>query len=186
MIPVSCGSLTSCSVPPPDLVKLMPAPLRSLLSVSVPSEASTAAMVCAASVKGAELVWLGSRGVISALLVGVAPAWHASKANIVDALKEGARGSTMRGGRLRGALIVVEVALSVVLLVGSALLLISFLQLQRTAPGFEATGAASAIVGLPVAKYKTPAEQADFFGAERLATFRRHLHFRIEAGHHQE
>lgn len=100
---------------------------------------------------------------VSALLVGLAPAWHASKANVVDALKEGARGSTTRGGRIRSALIVAEVALSVVLLVGSSLLLLSFLELQRTSPGFDSTGAATAIVGLPTAKYRTPQQQADFF-----------------------
>ncbi len=99
----------------------------------------------------------------SAVLVGLAPSWHASKANLVDALKEGARGSTARGGRLRSALIIGEVALSVVLLVGSTLLLISFLQLQRTSPGFDPAGAANAIVSLPPARYMTPAQQVDFF-----------------------
>jgi len=100
---------------------------------------------------------------VSALLVGLAPAWHASRAGLVDALKEGSRGSTARGGRFRAALIVAEVALSVILLVGSTLLLLSFLQLQRTSPGFDPTGAATAIVSLPAARYNTPAQQADFF-----------------------
>ena len=100
---------------------------------------------------------------LSALLVGLAPAWHASKTNLVDAIKEGARGSTPRGGKLRASLIVTEVALSVVLLVGSALLLMSFLQLQRTSPGFDPAGAATATVSVPLARYSTPAQQADFF-----------------------
>src|SRR4029079_5051005 len=56
-----------------------------------------------------------------------------------------------------------EVALSVVLLVGSSLLLLSFLKLQRTAPGFDPDGAAAAFVGVPLTRYKTPAQQADFF-----------------------
>jgi predicted permease len=100
---------------------------------------------------------------VSALLVGLAPAWHASKASLVDALKEGTRGSTSPGGGLRAALIVAEVALSVVLLVGSALLLSSFLQLQRTSPGFDPTGTANTIVALPPGRYATPAQQIDFF-----------------------
>ncbi|MEP6783052.1 MAG: ABC transporter permease [Acidobacteriota bacterium] len=100
---------------------------------------------------------------VSALLVGFAPAWHASRPNIVDALKEGSRGSTSRSGLFRSTLIVTEVALSVVLLVGSTLLLLSFIQLQRTAPGFDPTGLANAIVSLPTARYTTPAQQADFY-----------------------
>ncbi len=68
-----------------------------------------------------------------------------------------------RGGRLRATLIVAEVALSVVLLVGSSLLLISFLSLQRTPPGFDATGVATAFVGVPAGRYPTPVEQANFF-----------------------
>jgi predicted permease len=60
-------------------------------------------------------------------------------------------------------LIVVEVMLSVVLLVGAGLLLASFLELQRAAPGFEPKGAAAAFVGLPPARYPALAQQADFF-----------------------
>src|SRR5262249_55570859 len=94
---------------------------------------------------------------------GVVPALQASRTALVETLKDSARGSSERGGRFRAALIVAEVALSVVLLVGSALLLISFIALQRTPPGFEARGAAAAFVGVPAARYGTPAQQAQFF-----------------------
>ena len=100
---------------------------------------------------------------VSAVLIGLAPAWNASRPNVVAALKEGARGSTSRGGRLRAALIVGEVALSVVLLVGSALLLLSFMKLQQTAPGFDAGGVATATISAPPVRYGTPVQQADFF-----------------------
>src|SRR5262249_53415129 len=94
---------------------------------------------------------------VTALLVGLAPAIQASRAHLVDALKDSARGSSGdRGRRFRAALVVSEVALSVVLLVGSSLLLVSFLQLQRTHPGFEAKGAASAFVAVPNSRYPTP------------------------------
>jgi predicted permease len=100
----------------------------------------------------------------SALLVGVVPALQASKARLVDVLKDSARGSSgERCGRFRALLIIAEVALSVVLLVGSSLLLISFLKLQRTPPGFEPAGAASAFVGVPLSRYKTNQQQAEFF-----------------------
>jgi predicted permease len=109
--------------------------------------------------------------IVSALLVGLAPALQASRPHLVDVLKDSARGSSGdRGARFRAVLIVAEVALSVVLLVGSSLLLASFLKLQRTPPGFEAKGAATAFVGLSATRYPTPAQQAEFFNRviERL------------------
>src|SRR5262249_58839016 len=112
------------------------------------------------------LAFTGGVTLVTALLVGLAPAIQASRAQIVEALKDSARGSSgERGRRFRATLIVAEVALSVVLLVGSSLLLVSFLQLQRTPPGFDPKGSAAAFVGIPVLRYKLPAQQADFFDA---------------------
>ena len=101
---------------------------------------------------------------VSAVLVGLVPALQASKTDIVTVLKDATRGSSgARGGRLRSSLIVAEVAFSVVLLVGSSLLLVSFISLERTPPGFDPTGVATAFVGLPPSKRVTPREQAEFF-----------------------
>ena len=128
----------------------------------------------ALSVDWRALLFTGGVTFFSALLVGLAPAWQASKADLMETLKDAARGSSggVRGARFRAGLIIAEVALSVVLLVGSSLLLISFLKLQRTPPGFNPQGAASAFVGVPLARYKTNPEQAQFFDAvvERLKT----------------
>jgi predicted permease len=109
------------------------------------------------------LLFTAGASIVSALLVGLAPAWQASRAQIVDMLKDAARGSTRRSGRFRSQLIVAEVALSVVLLIGSGLLLISFLRLRSTSPGFDASGSAAAVVSLPITRYNTPAQQTDFF-----------------------
>jgi predicted permease len=109
--------------------------------------------------------------VVTALLVGILPAIQASRGNVVAVLKDAPRGSSgERGNMLRSGLIVAEVALSIVLLVGSSLLLRSFLALQQTAPGFEAKGAAAAFVGVPIGRYPTSAQQAQFFDqvVERL------------------
>ena len=66
------------------------------------------------------LAFTGGVTLVTALLVGLAPALQASRAQIVEALKDSARGSSgERGRRFRATLIVAEVALSVVLLVGS-------------------------------------------------------------------
>jgi predicted permease len=110
------------------------------------------------------LVFTAAATATTALLVGVVPALQASRTELVETLKDSARGSSSeRSGRFRAALIVGEVALSVVLLVGSALLLISFIKLQRTPPGFEPKGAATAFVGVAAGRYATPAQQAQFF-----------------------
>jgi len=110
------------------------------------------------------LLFTGGVTIVTALLVGLAPALQASRAHLVEVLKDSARGSSgARGRRFRSALIVAEVALSVVLLVGSTLLMVSFLRLQRTPPGFEAKGAAAAFVGVPTTRYATSAQQAEFF-----------------------
>jgi putative ABC transport system permease protein len=108
--------------------------------------------------------FIAGAALVSAVLVGLVPALHASKTEIVETLKDAVRGSSSgRGGRLRASLIVGEVALSVVLLVGSGLLLLSFLSLQRTSPGFDPIGVATAFVSVPPGRYATPPAQADFF-----------------------
>ena len=110
------------------------------------------------------LLFTGAVSAITALLVGLVPAVQASRGPVVEVLKDTMRGSSSAsGGRFRAALIVAEVALSVVLLVGSSLLLVSFLRLQRTSPGFEPRGAATAFVGVPLTRYKTAEQQAQFF-----------------------
>ncbi len=102
---------------------------------------------------------------IASLLIGFIPALQASRVNLSEVLKDSARGAPggTRGVRFRGFLIVAEVALSVVLLIGSGLLLASFIKLQRTPPGFSPQGVASAFVNLPPARYATKAQQADFY-----------------------
>ena len=116
------------------------------------------------TLNGRALAFTVAVTLVSAVLVGLAPSMQASSARLVEMLKDSARGSTgERAGRFRATLIVAEVALSVVLLVGSSLLLVSFLRLQRTPPGFEPAGAAAAFVGVPLTRYPTATEQASFF-----------------------
>ena len=75
---------------------------------------------------------------VTGILFGLVPALQLSKPDLATALKDGARGSV--GGqrqRLRSALVVVEVALAVVLLVGASLFIGSFITLMRIDPGFN-------------------------------------------------
>lgn len=76
--------------------------------------------------------------VLTGLLFGLAPAFHITKFGVQDAMKESSHGAggSIHRSRLRHALIVAEVALSVVLLAGAGLLIRSFMQLQSVNAGF--------------------------------------------------
>jgi putative ABC transport system permease protein len=94
----------------------------------------------------------------SSLLCGLAPALRVSRRDVQSGLRDGGRGST--GGlrdRLRGGLIVAEVALSLLLLIGAGLLIRSAIALQRTNTGFEPRGVLSARVTLPTTSFTEPA-----------------------------
>jgi len=72
------------------------------------------------------------------IIFGLAPAIQLSRPNLVDALREGARaGAGGTRSRLRNALVVAEIALSLVLLVGASLFMRSFLNLQQASAGFD-------------------------------------------------
>jgi predicted permease len=90
---------------------------------------------------------------VTGLAIGLLPALQASAVNVLETLKESARGSTGTGQRLRASLLVAEVTLSVVLLVGAALLLVSFARLQRVEPGFTPDGIFTANIILPPQRY---------------------------------
>jgi len=98
-----------------------------------------------------------------AILAGVAPAFHAARSNVNDMLKEGGRsGATgAQSHRLRGLLVVSEVALAVVALVGAGLFLKSFQTSQMMAPGFSPEGQVLAQFDLSAAGYTQ--QQSDLF-----------------------
>ncbi|MBL9216883.1 MAG: ABC transporter permease [Opitutaceae bacterium] len=102
---------------------------------------------------------------VVSLLVGLFPALQASKPDLVEALKDASRGNvgSPRARHFRHGLIVLEVALSVVLLTGAGLLLRSFQRLQDIPPGFQPGGLALAFVGAPVQRYATPETQERLF-----------------------
>ena len=92
------------------------------------------------------------------VLCGLAPASHAIRLDLIEALKDaGAGGSRVdrRGERARLLLIGTEVALSVMLLVGAGLLVRSFARLMEIDPGFRPSDVVAARIALPKAKYGT-------------------------------
>jgi putative ABC transport system permease protein len=97
------------------------------------------------------------------LLFGLIPALLAA-ASANDALREGGRhGASPRSRRALGALVIAEVALSLVLLAGAGLLIRSFLRLQSVSPGFDASGVLTARVQLPGARYNDSRRSSAFF-----------------------
>jgi putative ABC transport system permease protein len=86
------------------------------------------------------LVFTVGVAVLTAFLFGLVPALQAARPNLIETLRDaGARGSSAGRGhqRLRSSLVVAEVALSVILLVGAALLIRSFMGMQSVKPGFD-------------------------------------------------
>jgi putative ABC transport system permease protein len=88
------------------------------------------------------LVFTLAIALAAAFLFGMVPAWSAFRMDLVNVLGGAARTSGLRGGGrgFRNAVVVVEIALCFVLLVGSGLMIRSFLELQRIDPGFDPRG----------------------------------------------
>ncbi|HYN85042.1 MAG TPA: ABC transporter permease [Pyrinomonadaceae bacterium] len=109
--------------------------------------------------------------VLTGVAFGLAPARQASRTDLSEPLKEGERGSTAGRHRLHGALVVAEVALSLVLLVGAGLLIKSFQRLTAVNPGFDAEGVLTATMTLSNNRYaERPAQREAFRRAfERAA-----------------
>jgi len=112
--------------------------------------------VDAIGVNGAVLAFTVAVTVITGILFGMAPAFHASRADLTSGLREGARGHVGGGGRrLRRLLVVAETALALVLLAGSGLLLRSFVELQAVDRGFDSTNVLVGNVNAPRARFDT-------------------------------
>lgn len=122
---------------------------------------------------GTVLFFTAGLSLASGLLFGLFPALSVAGSGLGEALRRSGRSVSADPSlrRLRGGLVIVEVGLAVVLLVGSGLLIRSFLALQSEDPGFEADGRLALSTPLPVSKYPTD-EEARAYGAitlERLA-----------------
>jgi predicted permease len=102
------------------------------------------------------------------VLFGLAPALQATRTDVQDNLRAGARSGGNRGHlRLRSALVVGEVSLACLLLIGAGLMLRSFVNILRTDPGFRPEHLLTARVALPDASYK-PLDMLGFW--DRLCT----------------
>jgi predicted permease len=105
------------------------------------------------------LLFSGLVAAWTGLLFGLAPAWHARRIDLREALMEIARGATSRRAGIRQALVIAEVALTFVLLVGAGLLLLSFHRLLQVNPGFDVDRVLTFRVNPPEEKYPTSERQ---------------------------
>jgi putative ABC transport system permease protein len=132
-------------------------PIQTLSAGSIPRAADI-------SIDGTVLLFALGVSLATGILFGLAPAWQASRNTIGSVLKEGGRSSTGAGGRwVRNGLLVAEVAMSIVLLVGAALLLRSFARLTNVDPGFRPEHVLAFRVALPGTSYPQDPHRIAFF-----------------------
>jgi putative ABC transport system permease protein len=113
---------------------------------------------------GPVLLFTLAVSIVTGLIFGLAPALHLTKRTVTQSLRDGTGRTTASGARqrVRRALVVSEVALAVILVVGSGLMLRSFAALQKVDPGFDPDGLLTFQLFLPAATYPDPPGQAAF------------------------
>jgi predicted permease len=106
-------------------------------------------------------------GIVAVLISGSVPAWHMSRVNPYDAMREAGRSSTGSRGRqnFRAWLVAGELALGLVLLAGTGVLLKSLSRIGDVNPGFSPRGVMTAALTLPKQQYNTDDKQFAFFRA---------------------
>jgi predicted permease len=92
----------------------------------------------------------------TAVIFGLAPAIRASRVDLNESLKESGRASGHSQHRIRRLLVMIEVALSLVLLIGAGLLIRSYQRIANAHPGFDPKNVLSFRLLLPAARYQTP------------------------------
>jgi putative ABC transport system permease protein len=101
---------------------------------------------------------------VTGVLCGLLPAWQATKSDFNETLKEGGKGAASGGrNRWRNALVVAEVALSLVLLIGAGLLIRSFIKILNTDLGFNPDNTMALGVVLPPGRYTQDAERINLY-----------------------
>jgi putative ABC transport system permease protein len=115
---------------------------------------------------GAVLLFTLALSLITGIVFGLAPALGASRPDVAEALRasgEGAGLALRRSMLPRGALVMTQIAMTMVLLIGAALLIRSFARLRGVDPGFAADHLLTMKVALPAARYDTEQKRAAFF-----------------------
>lgn len=121
--------------------------LRSLTSLPIPH-------IEAVRIDSVALLFTIGLTLVTTIVCGLAPALRSARVNLQDAIRGGARGSESRSSRrTKNAFVISQLALSLVLLIGSALLLQSLRNLLSVNPGFRAQNVLMAGLSLPPSRY---------------------------------
>ena len=124
-----------------------------IVKLFVASRPVTIPRIDLVGVDGRVIAFAAALSIVTGVVFGLVPALRASSPDLLSALKQGGRGGAAPSRRFRSALVVVEVALALVLLVGAGLMIRSFARLMGIDPGFEADGVVTMRLTLPAAKY---------------------------------
>ena len=116
-------------------------------------------------IDGAVLAFTFILAITTAIVFGLFPALQATRSNISETLKEGGRSGTtgVTHYRFRSVLVVMEVALALMLLVGSGLLIQSFARLLNVEPGFRTDHLVVVNMGVPAQKYPQPEQRQTLY-----------------------
>src|SRR6185503_20880855 len=117
------------------------------------------------AISGQSVLWFTlGLSVLTGLLSGLLPALSMIKGDVNEALKQGLGRMDADGGSsiTRSVLVSVEVALSIVLLIGAGLMLRSLWSLQNTNPGFDAHKVLTMALEIPKNQFTKPAEEHEF------------------------
>lgn len=115
---------------------------------------------------GRVLAFTAAVSLLTGIVFGCAPAFRASRTDLSETLNDGGRtpGAGSTRSSLRSALVVLEVALAMVLLIGAGLLIKSVMRLQAVDPGFKSERLVTMDVWLPGAKYPKAPDWEAFYG----------------------
>ena len=101
--------------------------------------------------------------ILTGVVFGIVPALRAASSDLAQDLASGTRASETRGGmRLRGALVISQVFISFALLVGSGLLIRSFIRMNAINPGFDTESLLTGEIMIPRGRFPMPARERGF------------------------
>lgn len=106
----------------------------------------------------------GLTAFITGITFGLFPAWHATRVDAIDSLRDGGKGSSgLQSVRLRGALVIAQIALTLVLLVCAGLVWKSFAAITRVNPGIQIDNTLSMVLTLSPTRYDTGPKRAEYY-----------------------
>ena len=106
----------------------------------------------------------GLTALFTGIVFGLFPAWHATRVDAIDSLRDGSKGSAgLQSVRLRGALVIAQIALTLVLLVCAGLVWKSFAAITRVNPGIQIENTLSMVLTLSPTRYDTGPKRTDYY-----------------------